>query len=112
MGSDPRALAEEWQRLMPSRKMVPITAVEGDTAFGEIRVECPLRGTGDVEACFRLMEYDRSLMRAHGAQFVVLRSQAEAGVSVCEIAIRPQLLPAADLIPAHRRVGQAASPEA
>ncbi|MGE3668390.1 MAG: hypothetical protein AB7K71_01985 [Polyangiaceae bacterium] len=110
--SEPRALAEEWQRLMPSRRMVPITRVDADTAYGEIRVECPLRGSGDVDACYRLMEYDRSLMRAHGAEFVVLRSQAEPGVSVCEIAIRPRLFPVADLLPAHRRVRQSASPEA
>ena len=112
VGAEPLALAEEWQRLMPSRKLVPITRVEGDTAYGEIRVECPLRGTGDVEACHRLMEYDRSLMRAHGAHFVVLQSQAEPGVSVCQIAIRQGLLPTEDLIPTLRRVRQAASPGA
>jgi hypothetical protein len=57
------ALGREWQRLMPNPKLMPITRVEGDTAYGEIRVHCPLRGSGDVHACHRLMSYDRALMR-------------------------------------------------
>src|SRR4051794_38763135 len=44
-------LGREWQRLMPNRTLVPITHVVGDTAYGEIHVHCPLRGSGDVDAC-------------------------------------------------------------
>lgn len=102
-GPDAASLGRTWQRLMPNPRIVPITRVEGDTAFGEIHVHCPLRGTGDVQACHRLMEYDRSLMRPHGARFVVLRSQAEPGVTACQIAIRDASLPHDDLLAAHER---------
>ncbi|MEO0323494.1 MAG: hypothetical protein AAF447_11100 [Myxococcota bacterium] len=101
---DAKSLGERWQDLMPSKKGVPITGVEGDTAYGEIRMPCPLRGTGDVHACHRLMAYDRALMRPDGARFVVLESQAEAGVERCRIAIRPAHLDAQDLVDAHVRV--------
>lgn len=100
------ALGKEWQRLMPNPKVMPITHVEGDTAYGEIRVRCPLRGTGDVRACHHLMSYDRALMRPAGARFVVLESQAEPGVERCRIAIRPADLPADDLVSALVRVEQ------
>lgn len=100
------ALGKEWQRLMPNPKVMPITHVEGDTAYGEIHVRCPLRGTGDVHACHRLMAYDRALMRPAGARFVVLESQAEPGVEHCRIAIRPADLPADDLVPAIIRADQ------
>lgn len=96
------SLGLEWQRLMPNPKLMPITKVDGDTAYGEIRVHCPLRGTGDVDACHRLMAYDRALMRPAGARFVVLASQAQAGVEHCRVALRPLHLPADDLVPAHR----------
>lgn len=98
------ALGRAWQRLMPNPRVMPITAVEGETAYGEIRVRCPLRGTGDVEACHRLMAYDRALMGPHGARFVVLESQAEPGVERCRVAMRPAHLPAEDLLDAHVRV--------
>lgn len=98
------ALGREWQRLMPSPKATPITHVEDDTAYGEIHVRCPLRGTGDVEACHRLMAYDRALIRPAGGRFVVLESQAEPGVTRCRVALRPVDLPADDLVPAHVRV--------
>jgi hypothetical protein len=55
----------------------------------EIRTYCPLRGTGDHNACHALMGYDRALMAAHGASFEVVRSQAEPGVEICQVAIRP-----------------------
>jgi len=98
------ALGREWQRLMPNPKVMPITEVDGDTAYGEIRVRCPLRGTGDVEACHRLMSYDRALVAPLGARFVVLESQAEPGVTRCRVAMRPKAAPAEDLVEAHVRV--------
>ncbi|MGB5811147.1 MAG: hypothetical protein WBG86_11490 [Polyangiales bacterium] len=98
-------LGKEWQRLMPNPKVMPITHVEGDTAYGEIHVHCPLRGTNDVRACHRLMEYDRALMRPAGGRFVVLESQAEPGVNRCRIAIRPDDQPADDLVSAVERLG-------
>ncbi|UJR85484.1 hypothetical protein [Sandaracinus amylolyticus] len=101
---DAAALGRAWQRYMPSPHLVPITRVERATAYGQIRMRCPLRGSGDLAACHRLMAYDRALMAEHGARFVVLRSQAEPGVEVCEIAIRAASSAHDDLVPAHRLV--------
>lgn len=79
--------AEEWQRMFPSKKMVPITKIDGDTVHAEIRSECPYRGSGNVEGCYRMMEYDRRMMEKIGSTFIVVKSQAEPGVSHCQIAI-------------------------
>jgi hypothetical protein len=79
--------AEEWQRMFPSKKMVPITSVDGDTVYAEIRSECPYRASGNVDGCYRMMEYDRKMMEKIGSKFIVVKSQAEAGVSHCQIAI-------------------------
>ncbi len=79
--------AEEWQRMFPSKKMVPITNIDGDTVRAEIRSECPYRGSGNVEGCYRMMEYDRKMMEKIGSTFIVVQSQAEPGVSHCQIAI-------------------------
>jgi hypothetical protein len=100
-------LGREWQRMMPNPRVMPVTHVDGPTAYGEIHVPCPLRGSGDVEACHRLMAYDRALLRPAGARFVVLESQAEPGVTRCRVAMRPAVLPADDLIPAHVRASRA-----
>ena len=101
------ALGAEWERLLPSRKTAHVTSVDERTAFGEITIHCPLRGTGDVDACHRMMAYDRRLLAPVGGQLVVLRSQAEPGVTACQVAIRRTGLAVDDLIPAHIRVGRA-----
>ena len=101
----PEALGREWERLLGNRLYARITAIDeaSATAYGEISGYCPLRGSGDVAACHRLMAYDRGLLATHGGRFVVLASQAERGRQTCQIAIRSQLLPAEDLIAAHQR---------
>jgi hypothetical protein len=99
--ADPAALGSTWQSAFPAKKQVPIVGLDEDTAYGEIHTPCPLRGSGDVDACYRMMGYDRAFMRQAGARFVVLRSQAEPNVTVCKVAIRRADLPADDLIPAH-----------
>ena len=85
--TDPTQLGQTWQRAFPSKKQVPITHVKGRTAFGEIHTPCPLRGTKDEKACYRMMAYDRSFMAQAGALFEVLESQATPGVTVCKVAI-------------------------
>ena len=88
---EPRELADEWNRLMPTpREAFPVIDVEGDTAFVEIRIECPLRGSGDAEACWRSMEFDRALIRESGGELVVMESQSITGGSCCRLAIRPK----------------------
>jgi hypothetical protein len=94
-------IAEEWQRMFPSKEMVPIVKVEGDTVFAEVKYHCPYRGTGNVEGCYRMMEYDRKMLETIGAELVVLRSQAEPGVERCRLAITRELQDRKDLIPAH-----------
>ena len=85
--ASPMQAAEEWQRMFPSKKMVPITQQEKDFVVAEIRSECPYRGSGNVSGCHRMMEYDRKLIESIGGKFVVLKSQAEAGVVTCQVAI-------------------------
>ena len=89
--------------------MVPIREVDEATRTvrAEIRSPCPLRGSGDVEACHRMMEYDRRLLERIGGQLVVLASQAEPGRTFCEVAIRPADAPVDDLEAAHVRVRRA-----
>lgn len=94
-------LGSQWQRAFPSKKQVPITHVDATTAYGEIHTPCPLRGTGDVHACYRMMEFDRAVLRSAGGEFVVLQSQA-AGHDFCKVAMRPTGLATDDLVPAHR----------
>jgi hypothetical protein len=96
-------IAKEWQRMFPSKKMVPIVKLEDDTVFAEIRSPCPYRGSGNTKGCYRMMEYDRKLMEAIGADFVVLSSQAEPGVDYCRIAITNNIENRKDLVPAHVR---------
>ncbi len=97
-------IANEWQQMFPSKKMVPIVKVEVDTVFAEIRSTCPYRGSGNVDGCYRMMEYDRKMMETIGADFVVLKSQAEPGVENCLIAITKEHQNREDLTPAHIRV--------
>jgi hypothetical protein len=79
--------AEEWQRMFPSKKMVPITSIYEDTVYAEIHSECPYRGSGNVEGCHRMMENDRKMMEKIDSTFIVVRSQAEPGVTHCQVAI-------------------------
>ncbi len=82
-----RNLGASWQKGFPSAKQVPIVNVTDQTAFGEIHTPCPLRGSGDTQACWRMMAYDREVVRQAGGHFYVLHSQAEPGRTVCEVAV-------------------------
>lgn len=99
----PEAFGREWERLLGHEKYAHVVEVDASTGtvYGEITGVCPLRGTGDVEACHRLMAYDRGLMEPHGARFVVLASQAEVGRTSCRVAMRAVDAPHEDLVPAH-----------
>ena len=85
-----REVVDEWQRMFPSPRINRLVSIDADTAYAEVHVHCPLRGTGDITACYRLMEYDRAMLERIGGQLVVLKSQAEPGRSVCEVALRLQ----------------------
>ncbi|MEY4514432.1 MAG: hypothetical protein RLZZ450_6554, partial [Pseudomonadota bacterium] len=81
VANTPEGLGREWERLLGNRRYAHVTRVDAATAtvYGEITGVCPLRGTGDLAACHRLMAYDRQLMAKSNARFVVLASQAEPG---------------------------------
>jgi hypothetical protein len=105
-------LGAQWQRAFPSAKQVPIRRIDGDTVYAEIHTPCPLRGSGDVHACHRMMEFDRAVLERAGGQFVVLHSQAEPGRTYCEVAMRRAGAPLTDLVPAHARSSPASPPRA
>jgi hypothetical protein len=100
---DLAALGAAWQRGFPTARQVPLEAVTADTVYARIETPCPLRGSGNTEACWRMMEYDRAVAAAAGGQFVVLQSQAEPGISVCRVALRRSGVALDDLLPAHIR---------
>jgi len=90
-------LGRLWQRSFPSAQQVPIEGISGTTLIGQIHTRCPLRGSGDLQACQRMMEFDREVLRQVGGQFVVLQSQASPGVSHCRVAMRLAGQPMDDL---------------
>lgn len=99
-----REVVYEWQRMFPSKDINRIVEIGENTAYAQVCVECPLRGTGDVLACYRLMEYDRAMLKKIGGQLVVLRSQAEAGVTVCDVVLRLANADMSDVVAAHERI--------
>jgi hypothetical protein len=106
------ALGAQWQRAFPAKKQVPIELVTADTVYAQIHTQCPLRGSGDVQACHRMMEFDREVLRRAGGQFVVLRSQAEPGVTQCRVAMRLQGQSLEGLVAATERVAEHVSDRA
>ncbi len=100
---DLEGLFEQWQRSSPALADYRLKQIEGDTVYAEIHSQCALRGSGDVGACYRMMEYDREIMRKVGGQLVVLPSQASPGRTFCQVVLRNASASMADLTPAHKR---------
>ena len=96
-------LANTWLNLMPpdGRQYFKILKIENNTAYAEIHLHCPLRGSGNAEACYKLMNYDRKLMSKVGGNLVVLESQSNSGKPSCLLAIRKKEDDISDLVPAH-----------
>lgn len=92
-----------WQRSFPATKQVPIESTSSHTVIAQIHTACPLRASGDVQACHRMMEFDREVLRRAGGQFVVLQSQATPGVAFCRVAMRLEGQSIEDLVPAHEQ---------
>ena len=78
-----------------------VTGFDEQTAYTEIHLPCPLRGSGNPHACYRLMNYDRQLMKKVGGELVVLESQSNSGKPYCKLAIRKQGADLSDLKQAH-----------
>lgn len=96
-------LAETWKELMPpdGQENFKIAEINQDTAFVEIHLHCPLRGTGKVNTCYSFMNYDRALMKQVGGSLTVLESQSNSGKPYCKLAIRKIDSSTEDLVPAH-----------
>lgn len=103
--SDINELAQTWKKLMPpdGQDYYKITEVTETTAYAEIHLHCPLRGTDDVDACYKFMNYDRTLMKKVGASLTVLESQSNSNKNYCKLAIRNFQRTTEDLIPAHKK---------
>ena len=100
-------IGREWQRMFPDPRHHPITRIEDGTVHAESIRAVPTAGPATSRGCYRMMEYDRTMAEKIGAQFVVLRSQAEPGVTACQVALRPLGASMDDLVPAHGRAGHA-----
>lgn len=103
--ADVGTLAKTWLDLMPpdGQEYFKIEEVTADTAYTQIHLHCPLRGSGDVHACHKLMNYDRKLMEHVGGQLIVLESQSNSGKPYCRLAIRKTGAEVDDLVPAHHK---------
>ena len=97
-------LGKNWQMGFPSNKQVPITGQDEQTVYAEIHTKCPLRGTGDVEACYKMMSYDRQIVEKAGGQFIVLQSQAEKGITKCSVAMKFKGISLSGLQHAHEKI--------
>ena len=82
-------LGQTWKAMMPPNDQ-ELFRITGNRRGGLCRnhLNCPLRGTGNGQACHALMNYDRSLLKAVGGQLEVLESQATSGKAFCRLAIR------------------------
>lgn len=82
-------LAKSWKKMMPSdgQKFFKIKEITNETAYIEIHLDCPLRGTGNIDACHKLMNYDRSLMKSIGGELTVIESQSNSGKTYCSLEI-------------------------
>lgn len=99
------AIGEEWKRMFPN-DMQRLVKKDDETVYYETHTWCALRGTGDADACYRMMEFDREMHRSLGGEFVVIRSQAERGRKTCIVAMRKAGSSTKDLEHAHVRVAR------
>ena len=94
-------ITREWLRMFPP-EICSIEKVEEETGYGLVHADCSLVGTGDVQACYKLMEYDRALVKKMGGKLLVIESRANPLVKgSCRVAIRKVDDARNDLIPAH-----------
>ncbi len=81
-------IASGWTEQMPKpHEQFPITSLSDNVAIGEIHVNCSLRRSGNIQACYNLMQFDRAIVERMGGKFIVLESQANSSQKHCKIAI-------------------------
>jgi len=98
-------IGEEWKSMFPN-DMQRLVKKDKETVYYETHTWCPLRGAGDVDACYRMMEFDREMHQTLGGEFVVIQSQAEPGRKTCIVAMRKSGKSILDLEHAHVRVAR------
>ena len=82
-------LGKMWVKLMPKDTPGIFRFISSDenAAHMQIHLKCPLRGTGNLEACEKLMNYDRQLMSKLGGKLIVKESQSNSVKLYCTIEI-------------------------
>jgi len=80
-------LVKKWKALMPYSDEFIIIDNKAEKGVAEIRINCPLKNTGNIDACHRLMNYDRKLMEKFGGELTVLNSQVYPKNNYCTIQI-------------------------
>ena len=99
-----KAIAEEWCRMFGLPQYWKIRKIKDDTAYCEIHFDCSLEKTGDVQACHRLMEFDRALLKKIGGKCIILESRADPRTKqCCLLAIRKLDDSREDLMPVHKK---------
>ncbi len=82
-------IAKEWQRVFSLDEYFKIAQVLDEEVICEIHFECALERSGNIEACHRLMEYDRTIVKEIGGELTVLQSRVDPNVKgPCMVAIR------------------------
>jgi len=100
--SSVEGMTNEWLRMFPEG-ICSIEKVEDGTGYGLVHADCSLVGTGDVNACYKMMNYDREMIEKIGGTLTVLESRANPAITqCCKVAIRPLNDQRTDLIPAHQ----------
>ncbi len=80
-------LVEKWKALMPYSDDFIISSNNSENGLAEIHIKCPLKNTGDIEACHRLMNYDRELIKKFDGNLFVLNSQVYPENNYCKLLI-------------------------
>ncbi len=95
-------ITKEWLRMFP-QGICSIEKFEDKTGYGLVHADCSLVGTGNVDACYKMMNYDREMIKMLGGTLTVIESRANPEVNhCCKVAIRASSDRRADLIPAHQ----------
>lgn len=95
-------ITKEWLRMFPDG-ICSIEKFEDKSGYGLVHADCSLVGTGNVSACYKMMNYDREMIKKLGGTLTVIESRANPAVKdFCKVIIRASNDRRVDLIPAHQ----------
>lgn len=84
------SIAKEWQRMFGLNDYFRVVQINENEAVCEIHFDCVLAKTGNINACHKLMEYDRAIVRSIGGELTVIESRTDPSVTgPCVISIQP-----------------------